>query len=400
MSKSNPNPAPTPMLAQNKPVDWLFVFKFNTHSFPKGERPKEKKGIFGGTFRKYRGRYSQQYVFASSDHPSLQKGKGSAGTSLDDPLGATFARIYYEDYNYVLWNDQFYDDPIRTKGAPWGHSKGALAWNAAGEGMVLQVSTPSWPASGSHKHPRMTDGNTLGTVKDDDIEVSQHFFALKLSKEDVAATLKALQNASVVTKRTSKQLVKNGGPDDIQALVKKLGRRSHNHRCIVATLSSGIQLISKPSNLPVPPWQMVSAKLGSIPLRVASWWSQPEIYSTNLDSHICCWATGLGEPGPIEVATSGSWAGVPFSLTGGSGKDHNHAKVGVSKDAKKPFCIFGDMNQQGALQPNGDYTGQRCTSSQNGRGGTFYVLKNKELFKSLTALLKGNSAPVGKPKDT
>src|SRR5207253_6991089 len=65
-------------------------------------------------------------------------------------------------------------------GGPWGHSKGTLAWNDAGEGFVLQVTTPSWPAAGSNKFPRKTDGNTLGCVKDDNVEVSQHFFALKL----------------------------------------------------------------------------------------------------------------------------------------------------------------------------------------------------------------------------
>src|SRR5947199_2640123 len=35
--------------------------------------------------------------------------------------------------------------------SPWGHSKGVLAWNDAGEGFVMQVSTPSWPASGSER---------------------------------------------------------------------------------------------------------------------------------------------------------------------------------------------------------------------------------------------------------
>ena len=32
-------------------------------------------------------------------------------------------------------------------------------------------------------------------------------------------------------------------------------------------------------------------------------------------------------------------------------------------------------------------------SSQNGRGGTFYVLENAKLFASLSALLKGDTAP-------
>ena len=40
-----------------------------------------------------------------------------------------------------------------------------LAWDDSGKGFVMQVSTPSWPGSGSEKRPRKNDGNTLGCVK-------------------------------------------------------------------------------------------------------------------------------------------------------------------------------------------------------------------------------------------
>ena len=40
--------------------------------------------------------------------------------------------------------------------------------------------TGSWPGSGSSAEPRKKDGNTLGYINDDNLEVSQHFFALKL----------------------------------------------------------------------------------------------------------------------------------------------------------------------------------------------------------------------------
>ena len=212
--------APTPMLNQKQSADWIFMFKFNAESFPEGQRPKDKTGIFGGTFNDYKGRYSQQYVYASSENPSLVKGAGAIGTSLDDPLGATFSQIYHNQCYYLLWNDQFYGHPIPNGNSPWGHSKGALAWNDKGEGMVLQVSTPSWPGSGSEKHPRQGDGNTLGTIKDDDIEVSQHFFALKLNAEDVEIVLKGLQNASIRTQTNVPQIVNNGGPENVLEHVK------------------------------------------------------------------------------------------------------------------------------------------------------------------------------------
>ena len=152
-----------------------------------------------------------------------------------DPLGATFDEVYNGSFHYVVWNDQFYDDPkiagcTEECGAPWGHSKGMLAWDDAGDGLVIQVSTPSWPAAGSKNFPRKTDGNTLGCVKDNDIEVSQHFFSLKLTKSDVVKVLGALQNASVVTDPKNPQIVNNGGPADVQALVANLGvDRSRQH---------------------------------------------------------------------------------------------------------------------------------------------------------------------------
>ena len=400
---NNPLPAPTPLIAPNQPVDWLFVFKFNTGSFPgcddDGTVPKEgSPGIFGGQVQHYRSGHSQQYVYASSKNPKLVKGEGCVGATHNDPLGATFGQVYNQPgYYYVLWNDQFYNNPIPTKGKPWGHSKGMLAWNEDGEGMVLQVSTPSWPASGSKAHPRQNDGNTLGCVHDDDIEVSQHFFALKLNQKDVIAVLNALYNSSVVTDTSHPEIVQNGGPAKIQALVNKLGVKSRSRSCTTVTLSSGIQLISKPRSIAAPPWQLVSAQLDSIPLRVASWWAEPLIYTTDENSEITCWPAKMNKPGPVEIAISGAWNGVSIGLKGGEGKNYNHAKIGISKDPKRPLCFFGDMNQQGALRKGYAYKNQSCSSSQNGRGGMFYVLNNPDLHASMAALIGGDTAPTSGP---
>lgn len=393
-------PAPSPMADKNTPVEWMFAFKFNSASFPgctdDGVTPTPgTQGIFGGTVDAYKSGHSQQYVFATSASPALAKGTGCIGATDNDPLGATFGQIYNNPgYFYVVWNDQFYNNPIENMDSPWGHSKGMVAWNQDGEGMVLQVTTPSWPASASSEYPRQNDGNTLGCIKDDDIEVSQHFFALKLTKNDLASVLTALGNSSVATNLSQPSIVNNGGPNDIQALVNDLGKQSSSRTVFTAILSSGIQLISKPSALAVPPWQMISAQLKSVDLRVASWWASPEIYSTEAGQIPGCWDDSLGTPGAVEIATSGSWNGTTFGLQGGEGENFNHAKIGISKDASNPLCIFGDMNQQGALAPGYAYTGQVCSSSQNGRGGTFYVLNNQSLFTSLTALLQGSSAQV------
>jgi len=390
---AEPGTAPGPLLAKGHPVDWWFIFKFNSAAFPGCGSGAMRTCPFGGDVRNYKV-FGQQFVYASSESRSLQKGSDCVGDTTKDPLGATFDEVYNNSYFYVLWNDQFYDDPPITGcskecGAPWGHSKGMLAWNQAGDGLVLQVTTPSWPAAGSKSAPRKTDGDTLGCVKDDNVEVSQHFFALKLTKADLVEVLAALRNASVVTDPANPQVVNNGGPADVQKLVEDLGVKSNSTTYTKDTMSTGVVLISKPSHLNVPPWQMVSAVLGGVPLRVASWWMKPEIYTTTASTTIACWNDTLGVPGPVEIATTGQWAGKSFGLIGGSGPNFNHAKLGVSTSADGHYAIFGDMNQQGAS------SGPKCSSSQNGRGGLFYVVDDAELSGSLKTLLAGNTAPTG-----
>jgi len=256
--------APSPLLDKGQPVDWWSVFKFNTASFPLCGSGVTRVCSFGGDPQPYK-QWSQRFAFASKDAKALKDGDGCVGDQTNDPLGATFDQVYNGKLNYVIWNDQFYDDPdikgcSESCGGPWGHSKGLLAWDGNGEGFVLQVTTPSWPAAGSSGHPRKTDGNTLGCIKDDDVEVSQHFFSLKLTKDDVIKVLNALANASVVTDPKNEQIVKADGPADVKALVEKLGVRLQNTKPMKETLSSGVVLISKPSALHVPPWQMVSAQ--------------------------------------------------------------------------------------------------------------------------------------------
>ena len=389
---ADPTDVPAPLLKKGHPVDWWFVFKFNSSVFPGCSGGATRVCLFGGTVQNYKA-FGQQFVYASSENRSLQMGSDCAGDATAEPIGATFEQVYDSSVHYVVWNDQFYDDPkikgcTKECGGPWGHSKGTLAWNDAGEGFVLQVTTPSWPAAGSNKFPRKTDGNTLGCVKDDNVEVSQHFFALKLNKDDLVKVLRALHNASVVTDPSNPQIVNNGGPADVQELVRMLGVKSDSTTFTDDKLSSGVELISKPSGLNVPPWQMVSAVLGSVSLRVATWWAVPKIYTTTASTSIACWSNSLATPGPVEIATTGHWAAKTFGLTGGSGTNFNHAKVGVSISGDYHYSIFGDMNQQGST------SGPNCSSSQNGRGGLFYVLDSPDLFEGVTDLIKGSTAPT------
>jgi hypothetical protein len=398
-----------PLLAKGHPVDWFFVFKLNAATFPKCGAGDTRTCPFGGQVQnppdnKSYSSFGQQYIFASSEAPTLQDGtKDCLGDTTSDPVGATFDEVYNGNFHYVIWNDQTYQDP-KINGcsgngcdAPWGHSKGMLAWNEEGEGFIMQVSTPSWPAAGSTKFPRTPpDGNSLGCVKDNDVQVSQHFFALKLTKDDVVEVLTALGTASVVTDPSNPQLVNNGGPSNVQQLVSALGTKSTTVDFINEKLSSGVRLIAKPSDLNVPPWQMVSSLLGGVSLRTATWWDKPKINSTSATTNIDCWDSSLSSPGPVEIATTGSWKGTQFALTAGGGGNGNHAKIGVSTSDSDHLAIFGDMNQQGTLTAAAATSTKGCASSQNGRGGLFFVMDSAPLATSLTALIKGDSAPVAK----
>lgn len=397
-SDSPPCTAPVPMLSKGHPVAWWFVFKLNAASAPQCGNGDTRACPFGGEVQQGSNysKFGQQYVYATAETPTLQQGINEClGTSVGDPVGATFDEVYNGSFHYVVWNDQTYTDPKiagcsgNECGAPWGHSKGMVAWNDAGEGLVMQVSTPSWPMAGSANHGRLTDGNTLGCVKDNDVEVSQHFFALRLTKGDLITVLMGMGNASVVTDTNNVQVVSNGGPSDVMGLVEKLGHPSANTAVFTGDLSSGVKLISKPSKLPVPPWQMVSSVLGGVSLRTATWWIPGKgdgLPSTADGTVMGCWSDSLPvKPGAVDLAAHGLWASKKVGLLGGISPTGNHAKVGVSTSGGTPYTIFGDMNQ------DGDITGKKCTVSQNGRGGMFFVMNNLPLAGSVASLISGDS---------
>lgn len=410
-----PNPAPAaaaaggppmPLLAAGKPVDWWFAYKFAANSFRTDDKDPGRACPFGGTLR--HDAFSQKYAVASSLNPTLADGPGLIGASDADPLGATFGKIYSGRYYFVVWNDQFYNDPPRTSpacdakqcGSPWGHSKGILAWDANGDGVLIQGTTPSWPAAGGAAHPR-ADGNTLGCISNDNnASNAQDFFALKLSRDDVKAVLKALAVASVSTDIGNPQIVNrtvDGAPlpPDLADLVAGLGKVSAGKAYMDQALSSGVRMIVKPSALHVPAWQFVSSVLGGEPLLTATWWANPPIASTRSAADVHCWDLSLlRPPGEVDVALSSTWDSAPVGFTGGP----NHAKIGVSLPAgAHRYAIFGDLNQQGQLgsaaSPNDPKT---CASSQNGRGGLFFVLDNPTLSAGVSKLITGKITPFAK----
>jgi hypothetical protein len=102
---------PMPLLKRDRPVKWWFMFKLNTAIFPGCSTGAARVCIFGGAVQNYAKGFGQQFVYASEGNGTLQQGNGGAGDSVNDPLGATYDEVYNGSYNYVVWNDQFYDDP-------------------------------------------------------------------------------------------------------------------------------------------------------------------------------------------------------------------------------------------------------------------------------------------------
>lgn len=389
-------PAPAPLLAKGQAVDWWVVYKFSEEAFPSDPDDKGRACPFdkGGPAAYDQG-FSQKYVVASSKIRAFADGPGLIGTSEADPLGATFKEIYSGAYYYVTWNDQFHGSPLPDRGAPWGHAKGILAWNEQGQGLLLQVTTPDWPGAGSLTHPR-AGPNTLGCMTQNDVEYAQDFFALKLSRDDLKKVLHALDVANVVTDVGNPQLVnvRAGGvtlPADLAALVQALGKTSPSKNTVPGddTLSSKVRVISKPSALAAPPWQFLSSMLGGVPLRAATWWMSPAIPTTTTGQVIPCWPASLKTPpGGVAIATTGHH-GAEIRLTG----PPSHAKMGVSDDkGATHYAIFGDLNQQGQIVDT-KHSPPTCTSSQNGRGGMFFVIDDLDLYTSLTKLIQGRTAP-------
>src|SRR5437016_4128204 len=81
--------APVPLLKNGHPVDWWFVFKLNSGTFPNCAAEATRTCLFGGTVQKYKPSFGQQFVYASSENGTLQMGSGCAGDTVEDPIGAT-----------------------------------------------------------------------------------------------------------------------------------------------------------------------------------------------------------------------------------------------------------------------------------------------------------------------
>ncbi len=199
--------------------------------------------------------------------------------------------------------------------------------------------------------------------------------------------LEAMRTASIATSIKVPQVVRNGGPPDVRDAVTKLGQAPSSkdkfpimqEPLSIKINNKPVVLIAKPSNVSVPPWQMVSALLSGVSARAATWWTKPKIDSTLASTTNKCMDKAIkdgaikGKAGPVAIALTGEWKKSSIKLYAPS----NHAKIGVATSGNNTrYEIFGDLNQQGSLSPPPD-----CDASQNGRGGMFFVLQRRQAVR-------------------
>jgi hypothetical protein len=161
---------------------------------------------------------------------------------------------------------------------------------------------------------------------------------------------------------------------------------------MMAELSSGVLVISKPPDPHVPPWRMVPALPGGEPPRVATWLANPEIPATCAATPVTCWDPSLGKAGAVEIATTGTWWGKTLGLDGVAVPDGNHVRIGVST-RWRPHVNYCGMSQQGSL------SGPHCDSSRNCRGGLNTLTYRKSCQWHGFARI-GRAVPLHEPRRT
>jgi len=142
-----------------------------------------------------------------------------------------------------------------------------LAWNDDGDGVVLQVTTLG--VAGLRQQEVHAQERQYARLHQAAEQCSERAALLlrEAQQDDVVHMLDALENSSVVTDVMPGGARHNGGPQEIKDRVKVLGQKSDSTEVKQFKLSTGILLVSKPSALHVPPWQMLSSVLDSVDLK-------------------------------------------------------------------------------------------------------------------------------------
>ncbi|TMW62556.1 hypothetical protein Poli38472_005174 [Pythium oligandrum] len=178
------------------------------------------------------------------------------------------------------------------------------------------------------------------------------------------------------------------------------------------TSNENVTIIVKTPRAAVPPWALVAQTLRS-DMSVASWWDGsfgiPNICAGDdfkqAANHFCldnaAHGVVLNDDGTarynIENLVEASWAmdsgteQIWWHLVGGTRKDSNHAKWGLTTprngSAQATYVTFADLNMEGFP------CSRACNGSQAGRGGSFISLPSIPLHKSFVNSLGIRACP-------
>ena len=108
----------------------------------------------------------------------------------------------------------------------------------------------------------------------------------------------------------------------------------------MTTLSTGVELISKPSNLQVPPWQMVSAFSAVFPCepRRGGLPGNPLHHGVVVRRLLEQIAR---DPGSVDIATTGTLVGQGIRPARRAGHELQSRQAGSSTSTKQHYAIFG-----------------------------------------------------------
>jgi len=298
--------------------------------------------------------------------------------------------------------------------SPYGHSKGALAYEESGTGFFLQGTTPNWP------DPSQKSTYTpLGCQLDSNTDLSQSFLGLTLDADTFSEMAPYIEAARLCSTGTTS--CRNGSAghmidfnctseqtraEDWSILDTAFSGTSTSdmHSSTYSGTTSGgvdFKLIAKAEADAIPPWLLVASELG-VDLGVSSWLDfnygfaslcSGDDYSS-ATNQMCLVSDDLGislnENGgavqSVENALAASFeingVDLAWALWGEFTSIASHAKFAIASEFDNPWFVSGDENNQGWS------CSTSCSGSQSGRGGLFFALNNSEVHASIYDMLK------------
>ncbi|OQR98163.1 hypothetical protein ACHHYP_09047 [Achlya hypogyna] len=365
------------------------------------------------------------YLYADSKNATFRYfrdlGYGCLGQGGNDPLSQTIKQKQMAPY-WAYYNDQFYAIAAGASASRQcsgtsafnAHAKGMVAFDAVTGGFALQSSIPNFP---DPSPPPATDAFVpLGCQDENNVQYSQHLFAMSLGPEGIERLGHGLQAARVCSANfykadaafmASASLAAAAVPASVQsmadALTKpKLARTASKTLAYTTKAGSPVTSVFKAGTDALPPWALAAHALQT-DVSAATWWDGAYGTPTLCAGDVYADAPlGFCLQSPLALGTDGTFAynvenlvsatfplpsgDVSWSLLGGVGAGGNHAKWGLStpraaKAGEAQLSVFADLNMEG-FPCSGS-----CSGSQGGRGGAFHALSVPALHDSLASLV-------------